>query len=150
MAEERQIARLDPLRELSAFDFPSSRLGRLIDEVFGERPQVVGLKAPVVDVTEDDSKYTVSAEVPGVKREDLTVECRDNVLTIRGEKKSVREETKEKARLLERSYGAFSRSFTLPADADTDQVHARFKDGVLEIEIQKRLEAKPRTVAIKS
>jgi len=150
MAEEQRhaIARWDPFRELG--DLPSSRLGRLLDDVFGDRPQGVGLKSPVVDVSEDDDKYVISAEVPGVKRDDLTVECHEGVLSIRGEKKSSREETREKARLLERSYGAFSRSFSLPSDADADQLHATFKDGVLEIEIHKKAESKPRTVAIKS
>jgi HSP20 family protein len=72
------------------------------------------------------------------------------VLTIRGEKKSEREEKKEQTRWIERCYGSFTRSFTLPANAQTERVAASFKDGVLTIEIPKRPEAKPRAISIKS
>ncbi len=96
-----------------------------------------------------DDSYLISAEVPGVNKGNLTVEVHDRALTIRGEKKSEREETKDKARRLERSFGAFSRSFTLPADADDEKIAAQFDDGVLKLTIAKRPEAKPQQVAIR-
>jgi HSP20 family protein len=108
------------------------------------------LLAPSVDVTEDDANYIVTAELPGTKREDVTVELEDDVLTVRGEKRNEREEKKEKRRFVERSYGTFSRSFTLPANADPERVSASFKDGVLTVSIGKRPETKPRVVDIKA
>lgn len=151
---ERALARAEhpfgwlersPFAEL--FGGPS-RMQRWFDDAFGDRvlPRIPALP---LDVTEADGHYVMTAEVPGVDKKDLTVECKDGALTIRGEKRSQREETKEKARLLERTYGAFSRTLVLPEDADADQVNASFKDGVLRIEIAKKPVSKPKTVAIK-
>jgi HSP20 family protein len=103
-----------------------------------------------VDISEDDGNYIVTAELPGTKREDVTVELEDDVLTIRGEKRNERDEKKEKRRIVERSYGTFSRSFTLPANADGEKVSAKFDNGVLTVTIAKRPETKPRVVDIKS
>jgi len=136
--------RWEPLRELG---FPS-RFSRWMDEAFGSGAR--GRLAPAVDISEDDGKYVVTAEIPGTKREDITVEAHEGALTIRGEKRSEREEKKEQARWVERSYGSFSRSFTLPGNADTEHVTASFRDGVLTIEIPKAEQSKPRSVAIKS
>ena len=83
-----------------------------------ETPMRVAEWTPLVDISEDDGNYVVSAELPGTKREDVTVELEDDMLTIRGEKRNEREEKKEKRRFVERSYGTFSRSFTLPSNAD--------------------------------
>jgi HSP20 family protein len=102
-----------------------------------------------VDISEDDGHYIVTAEVAGAKKDDVTVELEDNVLTIRGEKKSEREEKDEHRRYVERTYGSFSRSFSLPGNADPDRVEASIEDGVLTIEIGKREEAKPKTIAVK-
>jgi HSP20 family protein len=152
---ERSLARIEtPFGWLERGPFAelfggSLRMPRFFDEAFGERG-IAGIPAMPLDVTEADGHYVVTAEVPGVDKKDLTVECKDGALTIRGEKRSQREETKEKARLLERTYGAFSRTLVLPQDADADQVNAAFRDGVLRIDIQKKPAAKPRTVAIKS
>jgi HSP20 family protein len=151
MAETRakEVTRWDPFRDLERWaglgDVPGLRLRRLLAEEPGG-----AIVVPAVDVTEADDKYVITAEIPGVKKEDLTLELHDGVLSIRGEKRSEREETKQKARLLERTYGAFTRAFTLPADAAVDKVTASFENGVLRIEIAKRAEAKPKTIAIKS
>ena len=104
---------------------------------------------PAMDVTENDDRYALTVELPGTKKEDVTVEFHENVLTIRGEKRNEREEEKEQRRYVERTYGSFSRSFTLPANAAGDRVRASFKDGVLTIEIPKREEAKPTVIAVK-
>ena len=155
MAEEREseVVRWDPFGSLAARDpwgFPEfSGIGRLIDQAFGERPRAVSASAPVVDITESDDAYVISAEVPGVKRDDLTLEVHEGTLTLRGEKKSEREEHRERARRLERTYSAFSRSFSMPTDAELSKVAATFADGVLRITIPKKPEAKPAQVAIK-
>lgn len=105
--------------------------------------------APAVDLSEDEKSYIVSVELPGVRKEDVTVELQDEVLTIRGEKKSEREEKKGKSHWVERSYGSFCRSFTLPPTAVAEELKAGFKDGVLSVEIPKREQAKTRQIAIK-
>jgi HSP20 family protein len=153
MAEEKALRRWDPFRELARGEpFAALRefggFGRLFDELFTERART-GILSPAVDITEAEDHYLVTAEVPGAKRDDLTIEVQENVLTIRGEKRSERDEKTEKGRWLERTYGSFSRSFTLPADADADRVSARMEDGVLKLEIGKLPEAKPQTIAIK-
>ncbi len=154
MAEEeaKEVARWGPFRELASLE-PfglglSPRISQLFRDFVGEDRRLAAVLPPL-DVTEADDEYVVTVEVPGVKRGDLTVECADGLLHLRGEKKSEREESKEKARLLERSYGAFSRSIRLPADANPDRIKASFRDGVLKIEIERTLEAKPRVISIK-
>jgi len=123
-----------PERFFREWSVPSQRAGRL---------------APAVDVAESESGFSVTVELPGVKREDVTVEVHENVLSIRGEKKSEREEKKDKTHWVERTYGSFSRSFTLPPSAVTDELKATFKDGVLSIEIPKKEEVKARQISIK-
>ena len=105
--------------------------------------------APAVDVSEDEKAYKITVELAGVKKEDVTVEVHDSVLSIRGEKRSEREEKKDKTHWVERSYGSFSRSFTLPPTAVSEDLRASFNDGVLTIEIPKKEEAKPRQISIK-
>jgi len=112
-------------------------------------PQRAARLAPAVDVSEDANAYHVTVELAGVKKEDVTVEMNENVLSIRGEKKSEREEKKDKTHWVERTFGSFSRSFTLPASAVTDEMKATFKDGVLSIEIPKKEQVKPRQISIK-
>ena len=87
-------------------------------------------------------------ELAGAKKEDVTVEAHDQVLTIRGEKSNERSDENEQRRYVERSFGTFSRSFTFPANADAESVKASFSDGVLTVEIAKREEAKPKTIAV--
>ena len=141
--------RRDPFGELDIWRPFGLGPWRLLDELAGEGARGRAVSPPV-DVTEDEDAYHVTAEVPGMKAEDVTVEVHDGVLTLRGEKRSEREEKSEHARYVERTYGSFSRSFRLPENADVDQVEAKCKDGVLSLAIPKRAEAKPRTVKIKS
>ena len=152
-SEERSVARRDPFAELSDWrPFFGPLFGRegrnLLEEVWGR--SAAGRLAPSVDVSEDDGNYIVTAELPGTKREDVIVELEDDVLTIRGEKRNEREEKREKRRIVERSYGTFSRSFTLPSNADGEKISAKFDNGVLTVTIAKRPETKPRVVDIKS
>jgi HSP20 family protein len=109
--------------------------------------------APRIDVEEDDDSYEITVELPGMKQEDIQVELNSNMLTISGEKRASfddRGEKKRRSRWSERSYGRFTRSFTLPHDADPDRLEARFTDGVLTISIPKSEEAKPRSIQIGS
>jgi HSP20 family protein len=118
---------------------------------FGDLPaQARAGFVPSVDVSESDSHYTITAELPGVQKDDVHVELQDDMLVIQGEKRSEREEKKDRGRYVERSYGSFSRAFTLPADADIERLEASFKDGVLALRVPRREAAKPRQIAIKS
>jgi HSP20 family protein len=152
-AEARSLAPWWPFRELEPWPtwegLFSNRGGRLFEEVLRDWPRRGGVM-PAMEITEGDGQYTVTVELPGVRKEDVHVELDEGMLTIRGEKKSEREETKERKRYVERTYGSFSRSFTLPLNADAQRLAAAFKDGVLTITIPKTEESKPRTVAIKT
>jgi HSP20 family protein len=148
--ESKKVTRWDPFHwdPFEGADwFPSLRRARgELAELFGRE----GRFLPAMDIAEDDGNYVVTAELPGTKREDVTVELKEGMLSIRGEKKSEREEKKEHRRYVERSYGTFSRAFSLPSDADQDRVQAAFKDGVLTVTIGKTAETKPKTVDIKA
>jgi len=142
------VAEVDPFERFDLFGRP---FGSLLDEFFGERGRAAGRGfAPAMDVAESDNEYIVSAELPGSTKDDITVELHEDVLTIRGEKRSERSSEKEHARYVERRYGTFSRSLTLPANADGDRLEASFRDGVLTLRIPKREEVKPRTISVKS
>jgi HSP20 family protein len=155
--EARSLAPWRPFGELESWpnlfgEWPfSGRFPRLLDEMYRDWPSAARARAvlPAMDVSEDDSHYTISVELPGSKKEDIHVELQEGMLTVRGEKKSEREEKKEQRRYVERSYGAFARSFRLPPDADAEHLDASFKEGVLTIRIPKTEEAKPRTIAVK-
>ena len=146
-ATSRRFPDLDPWRGSDPFR-------SLLDRFFQDSPeswrQLQSFTAPQVDVTETADEYRVRAELPGVSKDDVTVELEHGLLTIRGEKKSQRDEKIEKGRRLECSYGAFSRSFSLPQDADSDQIAAKFKDGVLDVTIKRSTAGKPKQVTIKS
>jgi HSP20 family protein len=137
--------RRDPFAELLAgWPYRELRVGR---DPQWQRDDPAAL-VPAMDVADDDSEYTVTVEIPGVKKGDLTVEVHDGVLTIRGEKRDERSEEGKQRRYVERRFGTFSRAFTLPTDADAEHVHAAFEEGVLTIRIRKVEESKPRTVSI--
>jgi HSP20 family protein len=133
---ERGLLRgFSPFRDLS-------RIGGLL-------PESTTRWAPSVEIAENDDQYVVTVELAGAKKNDVNVEMLGNVLTIRGEKKSEREEKGEHRHYVERSYGSFSRSFTLPSNANGDRINASFADGVLTVEIPKREEEKAKTIAVK-
>jgi len=128
------------------FSSPFARFAKSMDELRAGRASQL---SPAVDLAEDEKGYAVSIELPGVKKEDVVVELHGNVLSVRGEKKSEREGKQERGHWLERSFGSFSRSFTLPPGALADELKAAFKDGVLTIEIPKREPVKAKQIAIK-
>ena len=98
--------------------------------------------SPVVDISETDNGYEMTAELPGVDVKDIDVSLADNVLTLKAEKKAAREEKKKDYYLNERSYGSLQRSFTLPSDADSAKINTEFSKGVLTITVPKSAEAK--------
>lgn len=103
---------------------------------------------PPVDVFEGEHTITVQAELPGIEEKDVDVRVENNILTISGERKMENEENRENFHRQERSYGRFTRSFTLPSTVDTDNVNADFNNGVLKIMLNKRAEAKPKQIKI--
>ena len=115
----------------------------------GEEGITVADWAPVVDITEDDKEYLIKAELPGLKREEVKVTVEDGVLSISGERKVEKEEKNKKYHRVERSYGSFVRSFTLPEGSDPAKVNAEFKDGVLNVRLAKSPKAQPKAIEIK-
>jgi HSP20 family protein len=144
----RNLALTDPFRTFQ------QRLGRLFEEGFGltplgEESWSLSTWAPACDIYESDDAIIVKADLPEVKRENISVSFENNTLTIRGERKFEEETKRENYHRVERSYGEFIRSFALPAFVDAAKINAEFKDGVLRVTLPKREEAKPKQVEIK-
>lgn len=104
---------------------------------------------PVVDIFDKTDSIIIHAELPGVTKDDVSIEVKDNVLTLKGERVEVKEVSEDKFFRKERSFGSFYRAFTLPSAINPDKIKATFKDGVLEIEIPKPEEQKPKQIQIK-
>jgi HSP20 family protein len=146
----------NPFREM---DDLHNRLNALVGRAFGRMPlrgeqeadETITLStwAPLVDITEDDKEYLIKVELPEVAKEQLKVTVEDGALTISGERKFEKEEKNKRYHRVERAYGAFARSFTVPDDADPAKVHADFKDGVLNVRLEKTEKSKPKSVEVK-
>lgn len=106
------------------------------------------LWAPAVDVIEEESAYTIKADIPGLAKEDVHVEVQDNTLTIRGEKHEEKEEKGKRYFRKERTYGSFTRSFHLPENVDVEAIKATHKEGILELTIPKKEQEKPKRIDI--
>ena len=105
--------------------------------------------SPLVDITEDEKEYLIKAELPDMKKEDVRLTVENDVLAISGERTFEKEEKGKKYHRVERAYGSFVRSFTLPEDAEGSKVSADFKDGMLHVHLPKSQKAKPKTIEIK-
>jgi HSP20 family protein len=141
----------DPYRELGALQDRVSRIfGGPVTR--GERDEEMNLGAwiPPVDIVEEKDRILLTAELPGFKDNDIQIQMEGGVLTLRGERKSEAEKEGRTFHRMERSYGQFVRSFTLPNNVDRENVKASFANGLLEIELPKREEAKPRQIKISS
>jgi HSP20 family protein len=148
------LVRWDPFRELE-------ELGERMNRVWGAfgRPSRIpemGREAltvpdwsPMVDITETEGEYLVKAEIPEVKREEVKVTVEDGVLTIEGERKKEKEEKGKKFHRVERYYGSFLRTFTVPDNVDEAKVKAEFKDGILNVHLPKTEMAKPKAIEVK-
>ena len=146
------ITRWDPFRELEEMQNRLSTLvGRAPVRKNGEKKEAMTVAewAPLVDITEDDKEYLIKAELPEVKKEDIKLTAHNDVLTITGERKYEKEEKGKKYHRVERAYGSFERSFTLPEDADEGKIAAEFKDGVLKVHLPKSEKAKPKSIEVK-
>lgn len=104
---------------------------------------------PPVELVEEDEEFVLTAELPGLSKEDVHVSVDDNVLSLKGEKKIEREATHDRAHIREREYGTFERSFTLPRNVDAGKIRADFHDGIMEIHLPKGEAAKSRKIEIK-
>lgn len=143
------IVRYRPMRDL--FNM-RDEMNRIFDGFFGRFPAVsegLGAYGPDVDIAETDSDVLVSVEAPGMDQKEIKVTVRENVLTLKGEKK--REQVVENAdyHLSERTFGAFERSFTLPTNIEAGKVSAMYKNGILNITLPKAEEAKLKEIAVK-
>jgi HSP20 family protein len=115
----------------------------------GKEALTVAQWSPLVDITEDEKEYLIKAELPDMKKEDVRLTVENEVLAISGERKFEKEEKGRKYHRVERAYGSFVRSFSLPEDADGSKVSADFKDGMLQVHLPKSQKAKPKSIEIK-
>ncbi len=144
------LIRWDPFREMSALQ---ERMNRLFSDVRAQAPVrgeeiVQGAWIPAVDIFETNEAIVLKAELPGITAQDISVEVKDNTLTLKGEKKFEKEVKEENYHRVERSCGSFQRAFTLPGTIHQEKVKAKFKDGILEITLPKVEEAKPKQVKV--
>ncbi|MGC9044299.1 MAG: Hsp20/alpha crystallin family protein [Myxococcota bacterium] len=145
---DMMLTRFNPVRELTGIQ---REINRLFEDFFGETFERGIEKAwgPAVDITEDGKNIYLKADLPGMNQKDIKVSVEDDVLTISGERKSEREEKKDgKFYRLERVYGQFCRSFTLPDNVDATKISAEYKDGVLTLTIPKTEEKKSKAIEI--
>ena len=142
------LTRWEPFRDLVSFQ---ERMNRLFQDTLGpsrEELMTSGTFVPPVDIYEDEQAITLKLEVPGLEEKDIEVQLENNTLTVRGERKFEKEEKEENFHRIERRYGAFARSFTLPNTVDTGNVQASYENGILKIQLAKRAEAKPKQIKV--
>jgi HSP20 family protein len=142
----------DPIRELGALENRLEKyLGRtpLTGNGGDSEAMAISQWSPLVDITEDAKEYILTAELPELKKEDVKVIVENGELTISGERKFEKEEKDMKYHRIERSYGSFIRSFTLPEGVTGEKVVADFKDGMLKVHLPKDENAKPKTIEVK-
>lgn len=126
------------------------KLNSELDRFFGSAGnETRGPWSPSADIAEDDKQYSITLELPSVAREDVKVTLENGVLTIHGERKFEKEVKEKKYHRIERAYGSFHRSFTLPDDAEAKKIDAQVKEGVLTVTIPKSEEAKPKSIEVK-
>ena len=144
------LVRWDPFRELESM---SDRLNRVFSRptlsTSGREALTVADWLPTVDISETDSEYLIKAELPEVKKEDVKVTVENGVLTLQGERRQEKEEKGKKYHRVERSYGSFVRSFTLPESVDESAVKAEYKDGMLNLHLPKTEKVKPKSIDVK-
>ena len=146
------LTRWEPLREFSTMQDRMNRMNRLLRESYSPEGPEEALTttsfAPPVDIYEDEHNITLKLEVPGIDEKDFDVRIDNNTLTVHGERKIEKEEKEENFRRVERRYGSFTRSFTLPSSVDPAQVSADYNRGVLKIKLAKKAEAKPKQIKV--
>ncbi len=140
----------DPFRELSTLQEGMNRLFEEILPTSGKKQEELheGTFYPAVDIYEEDNGITLKAELPGMKKEDVHVEMNDGVITLKGERKMETDEKKNNYRRIERDYGSFHRSFTLPDTVDRDKIKAHYKEGILELTLPRAEEPKLKSIPV--
>src|SRR4051795_10895686 len=137
------LTRWDPIREFSTLQ---DRMNRLFQNSYGSEGQEDSLSAtafaPPVDVYEDEHNVVLKIEVPGIDEKDIDVRIENNTLTVHGERKLEKDEKEENYRRIERQYGSFTRTFTLPITVETESVSANYEKGILKVKLAKKAEAK--------
>jgi len=144
------LVRWNPLGEMTTMQ---NRINRMLNAPYwpaGRMSDKTGMDMwnPAVDLYEKDDYFVIKAELPGVDKKDISIDLKDRVLTLSGERLYENEAKEENYYRRERSYGKFQRAFTLPADVDSDRINAKFKDGLLRIEVPKPEQQKPKQVTI--
>ncbi len=146
------LVRWEPFRNLVSVQ---SRMNRIFDEAFRGQPgaseddwALGGNWAPAVDIFEHEDNIVLKAELPGIDPKDVNIHVENNVLSLRGERKFETEVKREDCHRVERAYGTFSRSFTLPNVVNTEKIDAEYKDGVLKVTLPQKEEAKPKQISI--
>jgi HSP20 family protein len=146
------LTRWEPFREFSTMQDRMKRMDRLFRESCSPEGPEEALTttsfAPPVDIYEDEHNIALKLEVPGIDEKDIDVRVEGNTLTVHGERKIEKEEKEENFRRIERKYGAFTRSFTLPSSVDPAQVSAHYDKGMLKINLAKKAEAKPKQIKV--
>jgi len=146
------LTRWEPFREFSTMQDRMNRMNRLFRESYNPEAPEEALTttsfAPPVDIYEDEHNITLKLEVPGIDEKDIDVRIEGNTLTVHGERKIETDEKEENFRRVERQYGSFTRSFTLPSSVDLGQVSADYEKGVLNIKLAKKTEAKPKQIKV--
>lgn len=148
------MSRWDPFRDLTSIQ---EEINQMFDRVFGRREtggrreggQSVTAWAPAVDISERKDAFVVTAEVPGMKPEDLEVTLEDGLLTIKGERRMEEETSDRQYHRVERRYGSFRRSITLPSQVQSDAIEASYSDGVLQVVVPKAESAKPKKINVR-
>jgi HSP20 family protein len=151
------ITRYDPFREFVTLQ---NRVNRLFGNQFGnsfstprgpegqDEALTSTAFAPPVDIYEDEHNITLKIDVPGIDEKDINVHVENNTLTVHGERKFEKEEKEENYRRVERQYGSFTRTFTLPSTVDQENVQADYEKGVLKVKLAKKAEAKPKQIKV--
>jgi HSP20 family protein len=141
------LSRFEPFRGLSTLH---DQVSRLFNETLlnGQGESALTAWAPTVDIYETPSELVVKADLPDVQEKDIDVRVENNLLTIRGERKFEKNVSEDNYLRVERSYGSFSRSFSLPNSVNAESIHADYKNGVLNVSLPKREESKPRQIKV--
>ncbi|RLB06056.1 MAG: Hsp20/alpha crystallin family protein [Deltaproteobacteria bacterium] len=141
------VTRWEPLKDLMALQ---EKMNRLFEETFSRGPQEeeIGVWSPPVDILERGDEVILKMEVPEVDQKDIDIKMEGNILTIKGERKLEEGTRREDYHRLERPYGKFSRSFSLPNTVDQGKVKATYKDGILRLILPKKEETKPKQIEV--
>jgi len=142
------ITHWNPYSELATVQ---DQMNRLFRNIWGggQRDEAdYGAWMPAVDLREEEKQYVIEADLPGVKKDDIEINIENNVLSLSGERRFENEEKKDAYHRIERTYGKFMRSFTLPVRVDTEKVSATYKDGILEVKVPKTEESLPKKIKV--